>query len=475
MAIPSRSPVLPPAAGVGLRVVPPGKLLGLLLPLVLPSIWLGRPAPARAGNEDPILQGPDAALTSGAVTATTADGAAAYYNPAGIAHIDRGQVNLSAQVIQLQRLEIDDVISVQNGPSADGTVTVLPMLPAGVTYGGKVSDRLSWGGGIFVAQQFAYTLRTALEGGPEAFPVAVNLALEQREINTVAGFGLGYEVRPGLRIGASLLGRYREQYGALVFSTGNPSPSDPDAPPLASQSFVAASDSFGAQSAGVEARIGAQWEPIPELVLAASVWTPTLAIFTAQQETGFEAATVDELGPGENRSIFVPVSVDETRFGLDRVNSWRVRAAVAYQASWGWLALDGDVQPAFRNQSVGVDRDLVWNLRAGGKVFVAQGTAVGFGLFTDRHAIPKGGGELFQPRIHLYGGTFGVSYDDTHRLAADETARKLQFQTGLALRFAYGQGEYSGIQFAADEDSIERLVDARMLELGLYLTSGLFF
>jgi len=434
--------------------------------------WGAVPESASAGNEDPILQGPDAALTSGAVTATTRDGAAAYYNPAGIAHIDRGQINLSAQVIQLQRLAIESVVSIADGPSEDADVLVLPMLPAGVIYGGKLSDDLSWGGGIFVAQQFAYTLRASLDGGPPLEPLNVTIALEQREINTLGGLGLGWTPLPGLRLGLSFLGRYREQYGAVVFSGGQvtPDPMNPEPDGL----FFTASESYGAQGAGAELRAGVQWDITPAWTLGAAVWTPTFNVYTAQQETGAETARIPGVTPDEGVALYDPIDVDESAWGFDQVSSWRFRGGIAFQGDWGWASIEGDVQPAYESPSLGIDRELVYNLRAGGRVRLGEVLALGFGLFTDRHAIPDDGGQLLQPRIHLYGGTIGVAYDDRHRLGDEEAARDIRFQTGFSLRLAYGQGKYSSLAFT--QSGIEsRLVDASLLEAGLYLTSGLYF
>ena len=63
--------------------------------------------PAYAGNEDEILLGNDAALMGGAITATTADGSALWYNPAGLAASRLDAVDVSANAFTARWVRID--------------------------------------------------------------------------------------------------------------------------------------------------------------------------------------------------------------------------------------------------------------------------------------------------------------------------------------------------------------------------------
>src|SRR5262245_26975794 len=60
---------------------------------------LACPVPARAGNLDSFPLGNEAAMTAGAVVASTQDAAATWYNPAGLGSIERDSVDGSASVI----------------------------------------------------------------------------------------------------------------------------------------------------------------------------------------------------------------------------------------------------------------------------------------------------------------------------------------------------------------------------------------
>lgn len=441
--------------------------------LALAALWLGAPDLARAGNDDSFLHGADAVMTGGAITAMTQDGAAVYYNPAGIAQIGRSQVNVSANAIVLQRLRVSDFLRTSAGDSTDEDVLVIPFIPAAVTFAGKLSDDVSFGGGIFVSQQFAYTLRSFLDSeiplGGTIQPWNFTLAVEQREINTVPGFGIGFDLTPHVRLGFALLGRYREQYGALVFGAGTTS-LDPTAPALA----LSANSSFGSAGAGLEARAGVQWDPTPGVTLGLSVWTPTFNVLTTTQETN----TTSLAAPGG--LVFVPDETDETKWGFDQVSSWRFRLGAAWSAPWGWVAIDGDFQPAFEDRELGIDREHNWAIRAGAKLRVSDGVALGLGAFTDRSPQPRGTTATFAPNIDLYGGTLGVTYENAHVLGRDERARDIRFMTGFSLRFAYGRGEFGGVLFAPEDLGSESFIQfdgapASLLELALYLSSGLYF
>ena len=65
--------------------------------ITIAASWLSGPV-AYAGNDDGVLVGGQAALTGGAVTATTSDGTAAWYNPAGLAQLQRPSLDLNASV-----------------------------------------------------------------------------------------------------------------------------------------------------------------------------------------------------------------------------------------------------------------------------------------------------------------------------------------------------------------------------------------
>jgi hypothetical protein len=77
-------------AGVKRSLLP-----GVMGPASLAAFAALLPRSAAAGNTDSFYYSDDAAMTAGAVVATTRDAGAIWYNPAGLGGIRRGQVDLS--------------------------------------------------------------------------------------------------------------------------------------------------------------------------------------------------------------------------------------------------------------------------------------------------------------------------------------------------------------------------------------------
>jgi hypothetical protein len=103
----------------------------LLLAFVLP---LALPASAHAGNDDELLVGSRAAMSSGAVSATVTDGSATWYNPAGLGAIDRDQVDVIGRVYTLRFYSASDFIAARSGESDDGSVVEFLSVPNHITY-----------------------------------------------------------------------------------------------------------------------------------------------------------------------------------------------------------------------------------------------------------------------------------------------------------------------------------------------------
>jgi hypothetical protein len=168
----------------------------------------------------------------------------------------------------------------------------------------------------------------------------------------------------------------------------------------------------------------------------------------------------------------------QTSHGLDLWRSGRAGLALAYRYGAGHLSVEVDVQPPLRRSSLELRRETLVNARIGLYHALSPAFALGVGLFTDR-ASQAVSWQVVSVRGDFYGATFGVEYKNPHLLAAGERADSLEFNTVVALRYAYSAGDFSTL-----------LVDASKLagspfgstqgelnvhELGLYVGSGLRF
>jgi len=268
------------------------------------------------------------------------------------------------------------------------------------------------------------------------------------------------------RLGASVGLYYQETSSAILFAGGVANPATGESRAALSDSALLATATWG-----LRAGLGIQWELHDALVLGASVDSPSLALTRTQSI----AEVFQSHGVGM-RSTFATSEAEERLAGGDLVLPLRARLGLAVRGDWGWVSIDGDVQHALRTEYV--DRELVWNLRAGA-LFRAHGLVrVGVGAFTDRSPDPPVDGFASGP-TDFYGGTVGLQLGNERFLDAHlEDDRHMLFRTTVALRYAYGRGEIgnlvvgSGAELAIVES---RAVDARAHEVGVHLGSTVLF
>jgi hypothetical protein len=102
--------------------------------------------PARAGNEDSFLYGDQAALTGGAVVATSANTASIWYNPAGLGLNDRGRFDLSGTAFTLRDRPIPAGLALDL-PSGRVDVPLSSrkvfVVPATLAYARRIGEGLS--------------------------------------------------------------------------------------------------------------------------------------------------------------------------------------------------------------------------------------------------------------------------------------------------------------------------------------------
>src|SRR5262245_26996565 len=70
---------------------------------------------ARAGNDDQLPVGGEAAIYGGAVIATVSDGAAGYHNPAGLAQSQRNQLDASITAVGFRFYTVPELLRSTHG------------------------------------------------------------------------------------------------------------------------------------------------------------------------------------------------------------------------------------------------------------------------------------------------------------------------------------------------------------------------
>jgi hypothetical protein len=440
----------------------------VVLSAVCGLVLLAEPPVALAGNDDEVPIGNQAAMSGGAVTATASDGAAAWYNPAGVAAVTQDTVDVSGSVFSIRHYRMGEFLSASTGDHADARTTELVTIPSALTLVRPVSERVNVSLGVFVPRTVDIRVRdTLFTYGPESTWI-LDLASKTQAYH--AGGTIAVRAHDTVRVGFTLGGIYTTQsargefFGEVVGPDG------------ATGIFGLTIDA-SVWTVGLEAALGLQWDPTPALSLGLSVRSPSLEIYSSSEA---DIVTTSAMAGGMSTPgadlVLESAAVD----GIERASLYppRVRAGVAWRFSRGWVALDGDFQPAWSDDTFQTEREPVWNVRVGGTVRVSDDVALGAGFFSDRASDPDPA-DLTDTRADFYGGSFGITFDNTHGLAEDEEAETITFSSTVALRYAYGSGEVGSlfVDFAdpAREIVKVRVTDYTVHEIGLHVGSALYF
>lgn len=407
---------------------------------------------AHAGNDDGVLIGSQAALTGGAVTATINDGSAAWYNPAGLAQIDRQALDINASVYGMNRYSSNSLFTLPDGTRQGASVIDWVLIPSALSYTRELSKRWVGSFGVFIPHTTDLDLRTSvtdLSGRQWVF----GIDQKNNEYNYILSFGI--RLSNTLRIGFAVHGIYASQENMTQVGFGTNG--DPGSPFLNSSSHSTRGDY------GVRVGLGVQWDATPLLKLGFSLQTPTL--------TGFRNLSEYSIG-----SLFSPAA---TGFSFDKTEGlksvWELstplmmRAGLACSIEKVQLLLDGSVESQLNSSEDDLDRKWAGNARIA-TMWQATSSIMGsVGLFTDFN-----GARPVNP--DYIGVAGGVRIATDHKLADGQ--RLLTFITTLGARYAYGFGHTDGLKFVDDGDEVSvetQRVAIHAHELALNVGGGVTF
>ncbi|MCB9597844.1 MAG: hypothetical protein H6719_34320 [Sandaracinaceae bacterium] len=424
------------------------------------------PATARAGNGDGILVGNQAAITGGAVTATISDGTATWYNPAGLAAMERDAVDVSGNAFQVRAAEEGGLISSTTGQSNDGGYLELLSIPSASTIARRLEPGLVIAFGVFAPRFSQHTVRTGLDAG--VFPDSARWTLSSTAFSATyhAGGAIGIRIDDHLRFGVSLFGVYRET--STSFQTAGAFAAD------GSTRLVARGGISQVRSLGTELGLGVQWEPQRGVIIAATFRSPGLEILTQLRSTTTAIdVTVDDASP--DAVSFIPMDEEDLAPGIAILTAGRLNLSIGHRFDRGWIAAEIDVQPPLELDGI-LARRFVWNVRVGGRYEVDDQLGIGAGFFTDlseQDPIQ----ELGETRVDFYGLSAGLEYRTQHTLGEGERSDNLVFSTTIGLRYAFGAGEVGGLLFDPQRGLERATVPIRTTihEVGLHIGSALYF
>ncbi len=456
---------------------------GLAL-LTIVTLSAASPRRARAGNDDEMLLGNDAAMTGGAVTAMASDGAAIWYNPAGLMNADEDTVDLTGTLYTMRLYHIESLLASSGGQSDDGEVTEAMAVPTTISYIRPVNEHWRIALGVFNTQKTDASLQSTLDFATmsgEQTNWALGLGIYDSQYN--GGASVAWEPHPRVRLGATMFVVYDSDFNSLTYSGGLYDPSITDPTLSNSTAFYQGSEIISLRrwafrwNAGIQVDLSEHW------ILGATVFTPAYVFKLDAVVTGAVSYHIPDPMGGAPITGFHPGNADETALGWEPLLPLRARAGLAYHDSWGWVSADFDFQPRLENPALRVDREAVWNLRVGGEAKLSDTWVLGLGFFTDRSAsptLPSAPLAFQSARQQFYGGTVGVRFDTRYKLDENEDEDRVNFSTTLAFRYAHGKGHATGIfvdeQLAGSPDVVSfvrRPYTAN--ELGIHLGGAVLF
>lgn len=442
---------------------------------------------AQAGNDETYFLGSDAAITAGAVVASSAGPGSVWYNPAALAHSERSNLSLSLSVASIQVRDYRDAIQVTR---ADGTIATqtldggrIALLSPAVSYVIKLRA-LTLGAGLFTTRDDVLNV----SGASSYTDADRRTSLAQTTLDNALtryhlGGGAGIALTPKLSLGLSLFGVYEgvDQHMNVALSFMDPS----QASPLS----AAVSASFRDQSwrAGAQATLGLRYAPLDQLSFGLVLRTPLVMIHEGVEASVLYQIAGQGLDEAGNPSAVVmstydPHPRDAAPFGMGAPT--RITFGASYRMRRGVISLEGDYSPALRSLEVGadeadvwlVDRRAVFNLRAGTLLRVNRMLELGGGLFTDR-ATERQVQTLGDTKVDYYGGTLGARISKFLAPAQQGTSTGLVFHTTLAVRYAAGTGSAGALKYEMSADVPAMIGDGDAAhvvfhELHAYLGSG---
>jgi hypothetical protein len=384
------------------------------------------PARGDDANFRPYLVGARAAGMGGAFTALADDGSGGYYNPGGLAFINRSSISLSGSIYGIVRGTYADLL--QQG--SDFTYSALNIFPVSTTAVRKLGDTILHLS-VFVPDAVRIDERQSILAKTNAFAYAV-------ESQTLwLGGGVARRFGP-VGIGATLHALIGSETNQLDLNVINPQDAG---------RFVAITDRQDLSTVGFVAGLGVRIDATEELHFGLSVYLP--AIGWGSRKVFIRVLAGRDVGQPGNP----PTSAVRAEDGLSATPSLPLRAQAGAAFTRDRLTLAADlIYLAAREVSddpdkaaIGLDRHIVrrpvLNASIGFEYLAADHIPVRAGLFTDFAATqsPDDLGSGVRPYNTLHINRYGLS--------ASVGYRAEHVNTDLGLNLSYGTGtEYLPVQ-----------------------------
>lgn len=428
--------------------------------------------PAEAGNQEAVFLGNQAAMSGGAVVAWVNDGGAPWYNPAGLATIQRTSVDLSASAFVLRHYALPDAArtTIDGQPIAeDASFTEVVSVPAALTVMRKLTDELSGALAVFVPYQEDLLVSGSLSRDRQSLDYEWSFSASRRAARYYAGPALGLALGHGMQVGLSIFGTYETRLTARDFYSSFTAPGRG-----ISRAVNTVDQKLDSKLFGTSWVLGWRWDIDGDWSAGVVLRSPVLHV-AGKSDVDFSATAALSDPSGQSVIESVSGARDEEPDPFAFMEPGRIQVGISRGLAGGRLS--AQVEYASAATGGGEVRKPIVNGRVGGAFPVSDRFALGGGLFTDRspHVDPS---DLGETKIHFYGGSFGGQFRTAHDVEeeeGEEEDRGLVFSTTIALRYAIGLGDIGGLTFSPAVPPQFAVADVTVHEVSLHIGSALDF
>lgn len=417
---------------------------------------------AHAAEEDRSFISSDSVLLGGASRSVTADGSAAWLNPARLTQVERLSVMANLNVARLSHERIPRAVNIAGGPGVDLGQTNVSVLPGSMSLAGAINDRWAIAAGVFVtkADVFSDRLLLRLDVGDDLAEMALSVDGRDQDYNAVVA--VGWQATERSSYGISFVLQYgRENYN---FARWNH---------YASEALEEISGTTLQQQltrAGLGIIIGGSWVLGDRFTLSAVIQPPTLMIVNSERSLMVDARAGHD---AESWLSFESTPVRRLSADARPMGSTRMHLGGALQLDSLLLSAEAEVRVEPRVSGRGYVG--VANARLGMQGRIGTRVLLGGGVFTNLTQRPKVD-EFYFRNLQQLGVSAGVRITRTIRLHAEERVRTIERSTVFGTRYMLGIGQFSG----ATIDYATREMHARTVryfahELSLYLGAEFLF
>jgi hypothetical protein len=395
---------------------------------------------ARAGNDDQLPVGAEAAMYGGAVIATVSDGSAGYQNPAGLAQAQRNQLDASITAVGLRFYRVPELLRSPNKEAAGTTLMELALVPTAATFTRRMNDHVVASFGIFSPRtQFVIMQQSLKLAEPAPRGTDWTVAVNSIVFTYLIGPSIAWQPTRRFSVGASAHVFYNFEDRATHVSGGEGYTGEGPR----EQAFAGKSELFVRTIYGFQLGCGFQWQVNDAYRIGFQIQSPGMQVLSWQQ-------TSDALG------VSLPVTAvgPSSAYGLGSTNGFRgkfeavlpLRAGlgVARYFDWGRVELDAALQSGLPASDLGVARHALVNWRLGASHALSKSVSIGGGLFTDLAGADATSFGLTS--VDMFGGSIGLTSGTERRLAPGEAMSSMIFGSTVALRFAYGKGDFGALE-----------------------------